>query len=305
METAARLPLAVSTFATMGTEVRLLAPPDGIDEARSLVEALFGEWDRRFSRFRGDSELAGLNAAAGRPFPVSGPMLDVVEASLTAARLTDGLFDPTLLHRLEELGYDASFERLPPDRAAAPLTPWSSGAWRAIRLDRAGGTIQLPDGVALDLGGIAKGMAVDAALGQLRQAGIAPAAVNAGGDLAVLGTPPASDGWAIEIEGIAEPVALDSGALATSSRLRRRWRVGGEARHHLIDPRTGLPAAGEVVSATVAAGSCRAAEVAAKVALLLAPTEASLFIGRHRLTALLLLENGSAWRLGEWREAAA
>jgi len=159
--------------------------------------------------------------------------------------------------------------------------------------------------VRLDLGGIAKGMAVDAAIDTLRAAGVRTAAVNAGGDLAVIGPPPDRESWPIAIDGAGErSVLLRQGALATSSVLRRRWRVGGKERHHLLDPRTGMPAAGRIASASVAAATCRAAEVAAKVALLLGPREAALFLARHRLSGLLVLHDASTWRLGDWQAAA-
>ena len=114
-------------------------------------------------------------------------------------------------------------------------------------------------------------MAVDAALDRLEAAGIGPAAVDAGGDLAVRGTPPGRDGWPIALtEAAGGPeVTIASGALATSSTTRRRWRVDGTERHHLLDPRTGLPADTGLRSVTVVATSARVAEVAAKVALLL------------------------------------
>jgi thiamine biosynthesis lipoprotein len=297
--------LAHSAFRSMGTRVSVLSGASDAAVAAPAVRSVFEAWDARFSRFRPDSELSRLNAAVGSRFAASELMIDVVAASLDAARLTDGLFDPALLGRLRELGYDASFELLPADRPVTPLAAWRPGAWREIELDRGAGSIRLPAGTALDLGGIAKGMAVDAAIDTLRAAGVRTAAVNAGGDLAVIGPPPDRESWPIAIDGAGErSVLLRQGALATSSVLRRRWRVGGKERHHLLDPRTGMPAAGRIASASVAAATCRAAEVAAKVALLLGPREAALFLARHRLSGLLVLHDASTWRLGDWQAAA-
>ena len=297
--------LADSAFRSMGTTISALSSPADAAVVTPIVRAVFESWDARFSRFRPDSELSRLNAAAGSPFAASELMIDVVAASLEAAELSDGLFDPALLGRLRELGYDASFELLPGDRPANSLPAWRPGAWREIELDRHAGSIRLPPDAGLDLGGIAKGMAVDAAIDALRAAGIQTAAVNAGGDLAVIGSPPGGGSWPIAIDGAGErSILLRQGALATSSVLRRRWRVGGEERHHLLDPRTGLPAAGRIASASVAAATCRAAEVAAKVALLLGPRDAALFLARHRLSGLLVLHDASTWRLGDWQAAA-
>ena len=159
----------------------------------------------------------------------------------------------------------------------------------------------LPAGSGLDLGGLAKGMAVDAALRLLVNAGLPYGAVNAGGDLAVHGLPPGQDAWPVELEGGMErTVTLDSGALATSSVLRRRWSVDGFIRHHLLDPRTGLPVHNELAQASVAAATCGQAEVAAKAALLMGPVAAADFIDRHGLSALLITHRGEELRLGAW-----
>ncbi len=288
----------------MGTRVELLSLPDDAAAVSGLVQPLFEAWDARFSRFRADSELSRLNAAAGSTFRASAQMIEALRISLDAARLTQGTFDPLLGRRIAELGYDRSFELLSEGARRPPMPEWHAGAWREVQLDVAARTVRLPAGSAFDLGGIAKGMAVDAAIDALRAAGVATAAVNAGGDLAVLGTPPREGAWAIAIEGVAEPVLLERGALATSSVLKRRWEANGELRHHLLDARTGLPADTGILTASVAAASCTAAEVAAKVSLLLGPTEAAQFLASRRLAGLLVLETGAAWRLGEWESAA-
>ena len=289
-------------FASMGTECSVLAPPDRSD-GLALASAVFTEWDERFSRFRADSELSRLNARAGRETEVSRSMFAAVEAASDAARATDGLFDPLLGRRMVELGYDRTFTQLPAHRSALTLGPWAAGAWRSLALNPIRHTVTLPAGTALDLGGIAKGMAVDAALHRLVAAGFPYAAVNAGGDMAVHGTPPGMSAWPIAIELGAERdrvVMLPSGALATSSVLRRRWRTNGTEQHHLLDPRSGLPSLSGVVQASVAAASCRQAEVAAKAALLSGPVGGMDFLERHGLAGLLLTDDGAEWRAGSW-----
>ncbi|HET7558896.1 MAG TPA: FAD:protein FMN transferase, partial [Limnochordia bacterium] len=178
------------------------------------------------------------------------------------------------------------------------------GDWRGVRLDRTRRTVMLPPGAALDFGGIAKGMAVDAALATLRAQGVRAALVDAGGDLAVLGTPPGEAGWPIAVAAEAERspwmVTLQRGALATSGVGRRRWQKDGVWRHHLIDPRTGLSAAGGLRAASVAAGSCRQAEVAAKTALILGPEAGARFLAAHRLAGLLVDDEGRRLSVGAW-----
>lgn len=284
----------------MGCDVRVLAPSDRSGAALAVQE-IFEAWDRRFSRFRRDSELEALNDAAGRPFHVSDLMMSVLGTALRAARATDGLFDPMLGGRMIELGYDRTYEELKPQRAAAVLPEWRAAAWRAIVMDPERGTVQLPVGYRIDLGGIAKGMAVDAALEALVAEGAQYAAVNAGGDLAVAGLPPGEESWSVAIDGATETtVAIRRGALATSSVLGRRWRVNGTERHHLLDPRTGMPSSGPIVQASVAAATCVQAEIAAKMAVL---SDLPGAIGRlemHHLAALLFTAEGEAWRVGTW-----
>ena len=288
----------------MGTTVGVLLPP-GSTRRAGAVRALFTEWEATLSRFRPDSELSALNGVAGREARVSPLLFDVVAASLDAARATEGLFDPTLGARMAELGYDRTFADLPADRPATPRpdacppAPWVAGRWRGVGIDGRLRTIRLPAGVALDVGGIAKGMAVDASIALLAAEGVAAAAVNAGGDLAVLGLPGEAPAWTIRIETPVDDrpapvVAITSGGLATSSVGRRRWHADGEARHHLIDPRDGRSARTDAWSVSVPASTCRVAEVAAKVALVLGRALGGAFLRRHGLDGLIIAEDGTA-----------
>jgi len=289
-------------FRSMGTDVSVLLPSTHRREAIH-VQRLFVEWDQRLSRFRRDSELSRVNAGAGLDVPVSPATLAVIEQALHAARATDGRFDPLLGARLVELGYDQTFASLPADRPGHPLMAWRPGLWREVRIDPARTTVRVPVGGALDVGGIAKGMAADAAVAALHQAGVPYALVNAGGDLATCGIPPESSGWAVGIDNVdlaGGAALLARGALATSSTLGRRWSRGGVTQHHLLDPLTGLPMQGELVQVTVTASSCRQAEVAAKVALLGTVAQATTFVLRHGLTAALVTRSGEQLRIGQW-----
>lgn len=286
----------------MGTDITVVVPP-GHDDAFRLARDTVAAWDLRFSRFRPLSELSALNRAAGTAFAASELLFGAVVVAVEAAEATDGLFDPLLATRMTELGYDRTFDALPAIGEPRLLAAWSPGLWRRISLDPERRTIRLPAGSGIDLGGIAKGMAVDAALACLVAAGLPYAAVNAGGDLAVHGLPPGFIAWPIQVEGTGRVVTLAQGALATSSILQRRWRIGGDDLHHLIDPRTGFPSASDVVSASVAGATCAQAEVAAKAALLGGRAAGAAFIERAHLAGLLVGRDGSAWRIGRWTDA--
>jgi FAD:protein FMN transferase len=181
------------------------------------------------------------------------------------------------------------------------------GRWTDVRLDRALRAVELSAGVGIDLGGIAKGMAVDEAVLALAGSGVAQAAVNAGGDLAVIGTPQGADDWRIAIETPdgEHVVGLRSGALATSSTMRRRWTRGGREVHHIIDPRTGAPAATGIASVSVSAPRCAQAEVAAKSVLILGPRQGADLIARTGLSALVVERSGRRHRLGQWTDLDA
>ncbi|HET9492640.1 MAG TPA: FAD:protein FMN transferase [Chloroflexia bacterium] len=302
-------------FRAMGSQI-LAAVDSGTDPAAERVAALpalFESWEQTLSRFRPDSELSRLNShTAGRPFRANRVLWEVLTEAFEAVRFSGGLVTPTMLDALERAGYDRTFEALSSSssgRAATALaehTPRSSEGRRAIRLNASTRSVTLPLGVRLDLGGIAKGWAVDTAAACLAECG--PALVDAGGDIAVSG--PMADGspWPV---GVTDPVtggeldrmALSHGGIATSGRDYRRWLQDGTPRHHIIDPRTSRPAETDVLSVTVVAPNARQAEVAAKAALILGSRGGLDWIeARPPLAALVVLESGRAIRSTRWRE---
>jgi thiamine biosynthesis lipoprotein len=239
-------------FHAMGTTVECLLdgePRDGL----LRVEAEFERLEALLSRFRPDSELSQLNRA-GR-FEAGPDLLRVTRMALDARERSGGLFDPSVLDAVVAAGYDRSFELLPADGPATNGVARCGGGVRIL-----GRLIELEPRTHLDLGGIAKGYAVDRAVELLAAYG--PCLVNAGGDLAVRG-----GSWPIGVDG-SVTLELSSGAIATSGRDRRRWSRGGEERHHLIDPATGRPAETGLLRVTVVASTAAEAEVLAKIAFL-------------------------------------
>ena len=288
-------------FRAMGTEIQLLVEDRLTREAARAVEALFSEWEETLSRFRPLSELSRLNASAGTPVRVGSILLEAVEAALEAARATGGLFDPTLRHELVRIGYDRSFEEIGQTHARV-ARPRGGGAWRRIAVDRAAGVVTLPVGGELDLGGIAKGMAVDASLALLARLGVGAALVSAGGDLGVHGVPPGTGSWSVLVGGDSSgpAVQLVRGALATSGIARRHWMQGDVQRHHLVDPETGEPAASGLREVTVAAGTCRVAEAGATAAFVAGPRLGPDVLERLGLAGLLVTNAGAHIRVGRW-----
>jgi thiamine biosynthesis lipoprotein len=243
-------------FRAMGTEVELFGEPAGFD----LVELEFERLEALLSRFRPESELSQLNRE-GR-IEATPDLLRVVELALEARERTGGLFDPTVHDALVAAGYDRSFELLSTkddDGTCVHMHTQHGFATCGGGAHIEGREITLEPGVKLDLGGIGKGYAVDRATELLGRFG--PALVNAGGDMACKG-----GFWpvGVEIPDGSLTIGLEHGALATSGSDRRRWAGG----HHLIDPRTGEPAASPFLRVTVAAPTALEAEVLAKAIFL-------------------------------------
>lgn len=289
-------------FRAMGTTISLLLPSAYLNVGAAAIRQLFAQWEQTLSRFLPESELSQLNQKAGTEVRVSDLLFRVLQAALAAAQETEGLFDPTLLTQLVQIGYDRTFDEVPAVAPIAKQAPSPGGAWRNIHLNYRKKSVTLPTGIGVEVGGIAKGMAVDAALTQMRLLGIETALVNAGGDLAVMGLPPGYESWPLAVPGKGESwvVPLRSGALATSGIARRHWQQGKVQRHHLIDPRSGESAQSGLWSVTVSANSCQQAEVGAKVAFLLGEEQGRAFLERHGLAGLLVRQDGQWTNTATW-----
>ena len=236
----------------MGTEIELFVAADAAADAFAAAEAEFERLESLLSRFRPGSELSQLNRQGTIE---AGPeLLQVVELALTARDVTGGRFDPTVHDAVVAAGYDRTFDRVRRDDIAEPGPAVPAGG--GVRIT--GSRIDLDPGVRLDLGGIGKGYAAERVAELLACTG--PCLVNAGGDIATRG-----GRWAVGVETADRTITLDlaDAAVATSGTDRRTWRRGGRTLHHLIDPRTGAPAASDILRVTVVAPDAVAAEVAA------------------------------------------
>ena len=270
---------AVHRLHAMGCEVVV----SGGDTA--VVADVFARWEDAFSRFLPESELSRVNASAASALRVSPLFARALDAALDAASETDGLVDPTLAAALESAGYDRDFSLLG-DRAE-PAGPAVPSRLAEVRLD--GLILRRPPGLALDLNGVVKSLAVDEAAGLLSGDGF----VSAGGDVAVRG--PVDVG----LPG-GGAVRVLQGGLATSGVATRSWRRGGEEQHHLVDPRTGRPSTSRWQQVTVSGASCFAADVAAKAAFLLGDDGPD-WLDARGLPGRFVARDGSVEPNGSWR----
>jgi thiamine biosynthesis lipoprotein len=262
-------PVVAHHFDAMGTSCSLFCV--GVSQAR-LLQGEF--WVRRLAarltRFSPDSELTSLNASEGRWVDVSPEMEELLREAIRAFDLSAGLVNAAVLPSMVAIGY------------ARPLAEGNTAvALEGVRLLPPlpdvlvvrSGAARLEPGCGIDLGGIAKGWMSDRLRRWLGQNALA----NLGGDLSAGGAGPRGDGWPVGLAGTT--VMLQDHGAATSSTRRRRWNE----LHHLIDPRTGLPAQTGLDEVSVVARDGFEAEVVAKTALLLGPDLAPTYCAGHAM----------------------
>lgn len=299
-------PASVSFPLWAGMATVCAAAPSAIDAARAAVERVTAEFDRACSRFRADSELSAVNDGAGSAVAVGRTLLDATAAALRAARLTSGDVDPTVGQALVALGYDRDYASLEAPRPGRAPVVASVAGWRVVQVDPGAGTIRVPRGVTLDLGASAKALAADRAAAAAAVDAGCGVLVSLGGDLAIVGPAP-DNGWRVRVtddhrsasSAPGQWIRLDSGGLATSSTVARRWRSATGAVHHLIDPATGAPAEEVWRTASVAAGSCLDANIASTAAIVRG-ARAVAWLEELGLPSRLVALEGRAVHLAGW-----
>lgn len=293
------------TFKSMATDVTLcvVAPAAGADAALERAEAVFTDVAASCTRFDPQSPLMRANDRPRHRHVVPPTLFAALEEAYAAHVETAGAFDPRVLRRLQDWGYDRTLAfqagnvsvpdgatagngagRRPPRRAWKPRF---DSAASAVRIGRE----------PVDLGGIGKGLAVRWAAEALVGAGSA-FLVEAGGDLYAAGAGPEGDGWRVGVEDPrngAEPVAvlrLQDLGCATSSIRVRHWRIGGREVHHIVDPRTGEPADSGLLSVTVVGPDTARAEVWSKALFLAGRGRVRQLADERDIAALLVDEDG-------------
>lgn len=294
----------------MGTtaEIRLSSSDEGLlDAAQNRVLDL----ERRWSRFLDDSEISHVNRSGGSPTIVSGETVRLLSLAVEAHGRTDGLFDPRILEGLVAAGYDRSHELLDADRQSiesgigSEPAPVRSTPDLEVSLDVATRSVMLGANDRWDLGGIGKGFACDVIVEELWARGAESVLVNLGGDMRMHGPAFGEPAWTVDIDDPWCPgrrvgrAHLTEGAVATSSRARRRWLHEGRRSHHLIDPRTDSPAETDLVAVTVVATATWWAEVLAKTALIAGRRNGLAMIERSGCSALLVGADGICTAVGD------
>ena len=260
------------TVPVMGTIAELGVVHDDAVAGHAAIDAAIAELrlvEWMMSRYSPTSDVGRANRLAARDgVAVSPATVAVLEAAIAWAIASDGAFDPCI-GRAVEL-WDVEHRTAPPSTGDVRRLA-GRRLYRALDLD--GGTrsrVRLTDrDAAIDLGGIAKGYAVDRAADALRQRGIARGIVNVGGDLYAIGRSEDGDPWRVGIRSPADPDGLmgtldvADAAVATSGDYERFFEYRGRRYHHLLDPETAAPRVVAAHSVTIRAASCLAADAAA------------------------------------------
>lgn len=334
---AARRGLAAAGWSALGTSVQLVVTdPAALPVARVAVEEVLASIDLAASRFRPDSELTRLNLAQGAWCDVSPLFARTLRVALDAAAWTGGMVDPTVGASLIDLGYDRTFRLVPSDGPPTSITVRPAPGWRQVEMADDDRRVRCPAGTLLDLGATAKGLASDLAAEAAFSAAGCGVLVSLGGDIAVAGAAPGGTGpdagWPVLVTDLSDPdlpalpaalpafrgdaapsdpfgerdqrtaaqtVLLREGGLATSSISARRWRRGGSVLHHIIDPRSGLPAHSPWRTISVTARTCVLANTATTAAMVLGP-QAVEWLSRRGFSSRLIDTDGQAVRLGGW-----
>ncbi len=289
------------TFEAMGSTAHVVVlsedPDDGrrlIREARAAIDGLEHLW----SRFLPDSDVSRINTNPSVPVQVHPLTIDLVGRAVEAWEQTSGVFTPTIGSSMRSAGYDRPFDQMS-SLVGGGNSP--AGPVATIEIHRGASTITVPLGVQLDLGGIGKGAASDHTVATLLDAGASGVMTNLGGDLRAGGIPPA-DGWQILLDCPGSPhrsaLRIASGAVCTSSTVKRRWETLDGERHHILEPSSGAPVDSDICSATVVGASATQCEVLATTAIAIGHTAAKHLLETHHTSGVLVDHHGQLHDVG-------
>lgn len=298
----------VHTIAPMGTVVTIQVVGHGEDDTRraeraecvARAAAWFHSIEKCCSRFDSESELRQLTVRVGAPVLVSPMLYEAIRFALTVAEESAGAFDPTVGQRMEARGFDRNYQTGQVVSSGIASSFLDGVSWRDVLLDTEAQTVTLLKPLVLDLGAVAKGLAVDVAAREL--APFENFAVDAGGDLYLGGHNVDGEPWSVGIRhprenSLIETLHVSNTAVCTSGDYERKSATD-ERVHHIMDARTGESAAA-LASVTVVAPSAMVADALATAAFALGPADGLRFLERQGVRGLMVtpslerLETGS------------
>lgn len=313
---------ALALVATVGVSCARPAPPRTDFVMGTVCTINLGDkgteklYDEAFARLRvldallsANSEtgnVAEINAGAGlNPVRAAEETLTVLSAALEFSEATNGAFDPTIGPLVKLWGIGLGSERVPPrdeiDRALA------LSGYRKVDVDRAAGTVYLRErGMRLDLGAIAKGYAADEIARLLSSRGITSGIIDLGGNILAMGEKAPGKPWTV---GIRDPQTSQGGAvmslrvanrsIVTSGIYERFFEENGRHYHHILDPSTGFPAEGELLSVTIISPQSIQADALSTSAFLLGTERGLELVSRYPDTEAVFVDRGLGVRTSE------
>ncbi len=267
-------------------------PQDSVHAAIQRALGWFARVERACSRFDPTSEVQQLLRRVGEPVPASPLLFEAARFALTLAARTGGAFDPTVGHVLERKGFNRHY--LSGERIRSPIPTDASVSYRDVWLDPKQSTITLRRPLVLDLGAVAKGLAIDLAAREL--AAFDSFCIEAGGDLYARGRNGSGQPWRIGVrdprhpEAVAYLLDVSDRAVCTSGDYERR--TADDSEHHLVDPRTGR-AARALASVTVVAPTALAADGLATAAFVLGPRRGLRLLTEEGVDGVLITSAGA------------
>jgi thiamine biosynthesis lipoprotein len=308
----------VTTLAMMGTVISIQVVGHGgsararRERTRAVGRAIawFAHVESVCTRFDAASELRALSTKIGVAVPASDTLFEALQFAIAVARESDGAFDPTVGTRMEARGFDREYRR--GDVVRSGIDAPHDASYRDVEIDPVARTVTLHRPLLLDLGAVAKGLAVDMAAREL--APFEDFAVNAGGDLFLGGHNADGGPWSVGIRHPRDPSALletvqvaDS-AVCTSGDYERH--AAGEAssapatihEHHIMNPSTGRSGT-DAASVTVIADSAMVADALATAAFVLGPAQGIALLERHGAEGLMITPSLQRFRTESWRNA--
>jgi thiamine biosynthesis lipoprotein len=278
---------------SMGTTYRIQLYGAARDDLPLVAERAFDEVDRidrLMSIYKRNSSVSFINRRAGRePVLVEPELFDFLQRCLAFSRHSQGAFDVTVQPLMRVWGFFRGRGRLPPETALRNAV--RKVGYRKVSLDPDRRTVRFAlDGMALDLGGIAKGYAVDRVVSLLREYRIESALVSAGGSTVFgLGAPPGKTAWKIKVRDPAFPrdphksaltVALENRCLSVSGSYENSFVHQGVTYSHIMDPRRGRPVQG-LLSVAVVAGSGMEGDALDNALFVMGPKKAQGYLKRY------------------------
>ncbi len=289
-------PVLVRTELVMDTRVTIQAARSGAEAAIERAFGWFHQIEECCTRFDQGSELMQLLSRTGVAVPVSAILFESVRFALMLAEETRGAFDPTVGHRMELRGYNREHRTGAVIRTALAC---DEGSYRDVHLDPDRRTITLQRPVILDLGSVAKGLAIDTAARELHP--FQDFSIDAGGDLYLGGCNPEGAEWRV---GIRHPRRDDEMICVLRASNQAVCTSGDYERgQHILDPRTGAPA-NSAASVTVVAPNAMLADALATAAFVLGPAEGIALLDRMGVDGLIVTPELERFETSGLRHAA-